>query len=60
MSYATASSLYMNKAKKKNGSYILIIDFFFLHSVEFFENLLIHIRKEICLHFNEMMCKKLN
>ena len=45
---------------KKN--WVLYIDhwFFFLHSVEFFENLLIHIRKEICLHFNEMMCKNLN
>ena len=47
----------------KEKEWVLYIDhwfFFFLHSVEFFENLLIHIRKEICLHFNEMMCKKLN
>ena len=46
----------------KEKEWVLYIDhwFFFLHSVEFFENLLIHIRKEICLHFNEMMCKNLN
>jgi len=43
MSYATASSLYMNKAKKI-GSYILIIDFF-PAQCRVIENLLIHISK---------------
>jgi len=46
----------------KEKEWVLYIDhwFFFLHSVEFLRNLLIHIRKEICLHFNEMVCKNLN
>ena len=48
------------RQRKRMGPIYWSLIFFFLHSVEFFENLLIHIRKEICLHFNEMMCKKLN
>lgn len=58
MSYATASSLYMNKAKKI-GSYILIIDFFFLHSVELLK-ICWFIQERNLLTFNEMMGKNLH
>ena len=61
MSYATQPHLCIwTRQRKRMGPIYWSLIFFFLHSVEFFENLLIHIRKEICLHFNEMMCKKLN